>query len=194
MGYVACRSVVPRFTGNLPLKLPETALSVIIVATVLAIPIIGMALFRATDDRPMLQDIQARALPLFETTALLIDPGFEPRPHPGSDPEGPLDIAGDPFGYQDCDGWRGWFLPGWSAATWHDFDVDDEQRRAGIIAEVRSLWEQQDGGLTVSDPDDARPLQLRNGEITYSLEFPENPAFSVPDGVIVVSTACLPTD
>jgi hypothetical protein len=41
----------------------------------LAIPILGMAMFRATDDRPLLQDIQATALPLFEATALLVDPG-----------------------------------------------------------------------------------------------------------------------
>lgn len=176
------------------MRTTQTARAAIFAAAMLAIPILGMAMFRATDDRPLLQDIQATALPLFEATALLVDPGFEPRPHPGSDPTGPLDIAGGPFGYQHCDGWRGWFLPGWSAVTWHNVDISDGGERIAFIDRVQTFWDQQAGELKISDPADARPLQLRNGEVTYSLEIPENPGFSVPDGAIVVSIACLPTD
>lgn len=160
------------------------AARIIIAATMLAILILGMTLFRATDNRSMLQAIQAKALPLFEDTAHVIDPGFEPA--------GPQDIVGDPFGFQHCDGWRGWFWPKWIAATWHDVDVDDAERRAGIIADVRSLWERQDGVLTVSDPYSLRPLHLRTGEITYSLTFPENSGFLVPEDTVTVGIACLP--
>lgn len=172
-----------------------TAIAVAIIALVIATPIIGVAVLRAIDDRPMLRDVRVRALPLFEETSRLIDSAFEPRPHPGNDPEGPLDIASDPFGYQHCDAWRDWILPGWSAATWQDFDVDGESSRAGIVASVQGLWERQDGELTINDPTDARPLVLQRGEITYTLAFPENPDMPpIPDGLITVSISCLPVN
>ncbi len=166
-----------------------------IIVLLLASPVIAIGYVRAGDDRPYLEDVRAPALPLFRETAGLIDPEFGPRPHPGSDPSGPLDIPQDPFGYQHCDGWRGWFLPGWSAATWHDFEIANENERAEVIAQVRAIWTEQEGDLTIRNTADVRPLQLHIGEISYSLVFPENHDMpGVPDGMVSVSIGCLPVD
>ena len=57
---------------------------------VLVTPFAAVITVRAIDDRPLLHDVRSRALPLFEETARLVDPAFEPRGHPGNDPKGPL--------------------------------------------------------------------------------------------------------
>lgn len=174
----------------------RTVLTVTAIALLIVFPVIGVAVARAVDDRPLLHDVRSRALPLFEETERLIDPAFASRPHPGSERAAdPFDIPNDPFGYDQCDAWRDWILPGWAAGTWHDVDVASDRERRGIVNKVRLLWEQQDGELTVRDTDNARPLQLQIDQVCYTLTFPVNKELPmVPDGSVSVSTDCLPVE
>ncbi len=177
------------------MSITRRALPFATLALLLLSPAIGVAAARIADDRPTLRDVQAQALPLFEDTARLIDPAYDSRPHPGSDPIGPYEIPGDPFGYQKCDSWRDWILPGWSAGTWHEFDVPNDAERQAIIADVHRLWSAQDGRLEVRDSSSQHQLTLTAGDATYRLFFklPDQPP-AVPDGSIIVSVDCLPAD
>lgn len=93
---------------------PSLLVPLAIALLVLALP--GYVVYaRVTDDRPRLQDVQAEILPLFVETARLINPTFEVRPFTHGNAGTPFDLPNDPFGYDHCDAWRDWILPGWIA-------------------------------------------------------------------------------
>lgn len=161
-----------------------------VLAVLLVIPVAIVLTIRATDDRPQLSDKRDEAFPLFEETALLVDPDYETHRFSGSNPGSPYDLPNDPFGYDDCDDWKGWVLPGWSAFAFHDFEVGS---RDEVIQQVEELWSQYPGELERRPAVDPRPLILRDGPIRWTLTFPVNSPFDFEEpGSINVGIDCLP--
>lgn len=116
---------------------------------------------------------------------------YETHRFTGSNPGSRYDRPNGPFGYDDCNGWRGWIQPGWSPFAIPDRAVGD---RDDIITQVEALWVSHPGELELRPASDPRPLILTDGPIRWTLTFPVATPLDFDNlGAINVDVGCLPT-
>ena len=119
-------------------------LLLLVVTMIVARPVLGVAGVRQADDRPALPRELARVAGLVDDTVAAVADGRETGPVPGTgDPTLVDRIGGDhptPPGYDQCDSWRDWILPGWQASYGRTIRVRDSREGDEILRAAERFW------------------------------------------------------
>jgi hypothetical protein len=156
----------------------------LLVATlVVALPVAGIVAARRADDRPTLESELARVVALVDATVAAVAGGREVALSPGvADPAlaarvdrvAPLRGPPSPPGYDHCDAWRDWLLPGWQAVYGKTIRLRGTGDAERLMLAVERFWTARGHDPTAIerwvDPGTGQPhLTLDQEHATYRL-------------------------
>lgn len=166
----------------------------LIVATVVAVlPVGGVAVVRAVDDRPRLGAEIERLVPLVDATAREAVPGRAWSPsllNPALSPAALKDPRGA-AGVDRCDSWWNRVLEGWQSGYGYQLAVPDDAAWQVVAVRVRAYWEGLGYDVEVAAIDDevAGEVMVDLGHSRLSLYRDR----VLRQALLMGSTDCLPT-
>lgn len=127
-----------------PLRISGLLIVPIIVAFVS--PLLGVLAARKIDDRPVLARELGQLVAFMDATVNATDNGLNVvRPPYSANPALASQIEDRPNapGYDRCDAWRDWILPGWQASYGYNIDLGDGRDGEDVLRRTTEFWLRQ---------------------------------------------------